>query len=436
MITNYPDIPRIYTAISEWMACLVYISVLKKKVNQRELRLIMLIALVIQSVFLVATGDLPVIFWVPSMTLATIFMFLFIYASCQVTAVTAAYYSARAFLLAEFVASLQWQLHSYFAFNRGLDMLWLKVILFVVIYGGAFILAWYVEKKWMYSEYAAEITRRELFSAVIIVVITFALSNLSFVYQNSPFSAMYAPDIFTIRTVVDLGGIAILYAYQSRINELNMEKEISVRNAALKKQYDQYRFYQDSVETIQIKYHDLKHQIIGLRAENDPDKRREWLNTLESELDPYETSHKTGNQVLDTLLASKILSCKKHQIKLTYVIDGKLLDFIHVTDICTIFGNALDNAIESVVTLEDPEQRLIHVSVSNQKNFLFIKVENYCDEEVEIKDDLPVTTKADKKNHGFGLKSIRYATQKYDGNISISVNKKWFILKILIPMPS
>ena len=400
---------------------------------------IIVLALVTQSLFLVATGYLPVIFWIPSMAFATVFMFLFIYTSCQVTVVTAAYYCARAFLLAEFVASLEWQLHCYLVFDLGFDILWIKALIFVVIYGGIFILAWYIEKKWMYSEYAAEISAdisiRELLSAVIIVLITFTFSNLSFISTNSPFTAMYASDIFYIRTLVDLGGIAILYAYQSWINELNMEKEISIMYSALKKQYDQYRVYQDSIEMVQIKYHDLKNQIIGLRAENDPDKRAEWLNTMESELELYDTANKTGNQVLDTLLASKISNGKKHQIKLTYVIDGKLLNFIHVTDICTIFGNALDNAIESVVTLEDPEQRLIHVSVSNQRNFVFIKVENYCAQEIEIKDNLPVTTKADKKNHGFGLKSIRYATQKYGGNISISVNKKWFELKILIPIP-
>ena len=70
-----------------------------------------------------------------------------------------------------------------------------------------------------------------------------------------------------------------------------------------------------------------------------------------------------------------IFHCRKNNIQITCVADGKILDFIHVIDICTIFGNALDNAIEHVVMIPEKEKRLIHVSVSQKKNFVFIKVE-------------------------------------------------------------
>lgn len=214
-----------------------------------------------------------------------------------------------------------------------------------------------------------------------------------------------------------------------------MEKELSAINATLKSQYEQYRYFQESMEMVHIKYHDLQHQIAGLRAVTDAGERKEWLDTMEKDLKTYESLNKTGNQVLDTLLASKIHNCMKNDVRITCVADGKLLNFMHVTDICTIFGNALDNAIESVVMLPDPAQRLIHISVSGKKGFLFIKIENYCNEKVEIKDKLPVTTKPDKRNHGFGLKSIRYSAEKYGGTISVSMEKNWFELNVLIPLP-
>lgn len=46
---------------------------------------------------------------------------------------------------------------------------------------------------------------------------------------------------------------------------------------------------------------------------------------------------------------------------------------------------------------------------------------------------MPATTKSDKKNHGFGLKSIRYSVEKYGGSVSVDMEKNWFELKILIP---
>ena len=110
------------------------------------------------------------------------------------------------------------------------------------------------------------------------------------------------------------------------------------------------------------------------------------------------------------------------------------MDHMHVTDICSIFGNALDNAIEHVILIPDQEKRLIHLTVSLQKGFVFIKIENYCEAEIsKNEEDLITTTKKDSKNHGFGLKSIRAAVEKYDGSVVFGVQQNWFELKILLP---
>ena len=106
---------------------------------------------------------------------------------------------------------------------------------------------------------------------------------------------------------------------------------------------------------------------------------------------------------------------------------------MHVADICTIFGNALDNAIESVSLIEDPEKRLIHIAISHKKNFVLIQISNYCENTITMKNGYPVTTKADKGNHGFGLKSIRYTVEKYHGSLNFALNDNWFELKMLIP---
>ena len=89
--------------------------------------------------------------------------------------------------------------------------------------------------------------------------------------------------------------------------------------------------------------------------------------------------------------------------------DGTLLDFMAEMDISALFGNVLDNAIESVEKLDDKEKRLIHLSVAKQKNFLRIRSENYTEEKITFKNGMPVTTKKDKRFHGFGMKSIQRA---------------------------
>ena len=113
----------------------------------------------------------------------------------------------------------------------------------------------------------------------------------------------------------------------------------SVQNV-LQNQYAQYKQSKESIELINYKYHDLKHQIAVLRSEADPGKREAFLDKMEADIKKYESQNKTGNKVLDTVLTTKSLYCAKHNITFTCVADGTLLDFIDVMDICSIFGNA------------------------------------------------------------------------------------------------
>ena len=76
---------------------------------------------------------------------------------------------------------------------------------------------------------------------------------------------------------------------------------------------------------------------------------------------------------------------------------------------------------------------MIHVSISSQRQFVFIKVENYISRSVPVSKGLPGTTKADKKNHGYGLKSIRRSAEKYQGNMTVKINANWFVLNVMIP---
>lgn len=437
METIYQDIPRFYTALAEWGACVIYICLIKKRFNNKITVALSTLFLVAQIALLVPTGDLPTVWWIPCMVSAAFLMYLFIYTVGNVHSITAAYLCARAFLIAEFTASFQWQLDCYL--NARVDVehfVFAKIVMLVVIYTAIFVLVAFMEKPLMNPEYLNKITYKEFIAVIAIVAVAFTFSNLSFIWKNTPFSSGFRSDIFNIRTLFDLAGMTILYAYQSRVCELMAESEIVTMDSMLKSQYNQYRNYQESIDLINMKYHDLKHQIAGLRAETDIDKRTEWLDAMEDDIRGFESVTNTGNKVLDTIIAGKIMHGQKYDIKFTCVIDGKLLEFMHVTDICTIFGNAIDNAIENVVMIKDIEKRIIHVTVSAKNKFVLIQFQNYC--EVKPNEDkrgvrLFESSKADKRNHGFGLKSIKYTVDKYDGTMKAGMNKDWFELTILIP---
>ncbi len=427
----YQDIPRLYTAIAEWMACITYCMVLRRRVDRLRFIAVSVIALLVQSAFLVTTKSLPIYFWIPCMLMAVLLMYLFMYIVVDDNRTLIGYYCARAFLLAELAASLEWQLASFIGSINSSRIL--QVLVLAAVYGLVFIWAHFMERNLKRGIFRLEINFQEFIAAALIAASIFAFSNLSFIMSGTPFSVWATADVFYVRTLVDIAGIMVLYVYQSRICELLAEKELSNIHSMLKAQYDKYRNYQTTFDMINMKYHDLKHQIAGLRADMTSEERQKWIDSMEHELESYRPELQTGNTVLDTLIAGKMMTCQSNSIKVTCVADGNALEFMHVADICTIFGNALDNAIENVSLIEDPEKRLIHIQVTSKKNFVLVRVSNYSESQIELKDGYPVTTKADKSNHGFGIKSIKYTVEKYHGTVTFGVEKNWFELKILIP---
>ena len=393
----------------------------------------MAVFLIVQSAFLMITGSVKIYFWIPCMIIAVLLMIGFIYGCCEISLRDAGYFGMIAFVAAEFMASIEWQVVCFF-WDGTVPAVVIQTILLVLIYGCVAAILYKMLHMHLPKDGKMGISIKEYISGLVIAIAVFAVSNISFLTENTPFSGRYSFEIGNIRTLVDLGGIAILYAHLIQCCELRVRKELEAVQNVLQNQYVQYKQSRESIELINYKYHDLKHQIAVLRSEEDPKKREEFLNRMEEEIRQYEAQNKTGNKVLDTVLTTKSLYCAKHGITFTCVADGTLLDFMDVMDICSIFGNALDNAIECELKIQEKEKRLIHVTVSKQKQFLILRFENYCEETLQYQEGTPITTKKEKEFHGYGLKSIQYTVNKYDGAVSMNLEDNWFELKVLIPI--
>lgn len=427
------DIPKIYTALAEWISCVLYIVIIRKNVKFLAKEIAALIgSLIILIGLQEVIGNVPVILWIPGMLIAVAIMFgLLLFCSGE-NCITTGYWLVRAFVLAEMVASLEWQVSYYITEYFGLNSKGFEFAFMVVVYLLVFAIIYLIESR---QEHILEdVTVKELLTTTVIGIVCFCLSNLSYVYSNTPFSSPFAREAFNIRTLIDLGGYAFLLAYHFQRCEDHVKTELDVIQNVLRNQYSQYRQSQESIDIINHKYHDLKHQINILRQEKNPDKKEEYLDEIEKGIKDYESMFKTGNGILDTLLTGTSLKCSRRDITFTCVADGTLLNQIYVMDLCTIFGNALDNAMEHVVQIADPEKRLIHVTVSKMEEFILIRIENYLQDDLQFEGELPSTTKKNKAYHGFGLKSIKYSVEKYHGTMEVKTEDHWFIINILIPL--
>lgn len=304
----------------------------------------------------------------------------------------------------------------------------------VVIYAVLYILIYLIERYLKKDIEELQITRRELLVVYFVLVVVYCISNVSYVDVKSIFSAGTAMDVFIIRTLADLSGMAVLYAYHIQVKEIQMRFEKDTLRNIMDMQYKNYKLSKESIDIVNQKYHDLKHQINLLKSGADSEKAGEYLEQMEREIKIYETQNKTGNNVLDTILTSKSMHCQRHGIELKFMGEGQLLNFMEDMDISALFGNMLDNAIESVVKIKDRQKRLISLHVIQDKQFIRIRTENYCEENVQFQDGIPITTKKDKRFHGYGMKSMKKIIEKYGGSVMAGKTDNWFELKILIPM--
>ena len=107
------------------------------------------------------------------------------------------------------------------------------------------------------------------------------------------------------------------------------------------------------------------------------------------------------------------------------------------SDVYSLFGNALDNAIEAVIKLQDKEKRVIGLKVRSAGELISVTLKNFYEGELLLDEEgFPDTTKEDKDYHGYGMKSIRMIVEKYDGDVSILTKEGVFYLNILLPKPN
>jgi hypothetical protein len=387
--------------------------------------------------FMNLTDGLPVYLFVPCQICTVLMLYVFTYTSCDISMKRAGYFCARAFILGEFAASLEWQLYYYNVSNYHLpNHIAARLVFMTIIHSAVFGLVYVIEKKYQdrAENQIIEVKSRDVFFVVSISLVVYIISNLSYVFGDGPFSSQFTSEIFIIRTLVDMGGVILLFTYHMLIQESQMKMDMDALENMLHMQYNNYQISQESISMVNQKYHDLKHQIALLRTEITSAEKLEYLDQMERDIKAYESQNKTGNNVLDTVLTGKSILCQGQGISLTCVADGEALNFMNAIDISSLFGNALDNAIESVNKILDKEKRLIHVSVARQKGFLRIRVENCYEGNIVFENGLPATTKKDKQFHGYGLKSIQNTAKKYHGSVTIHLDKGWFELRVLIPL--
>ncbi len=219
------------------------------------------------AVFLQATGQCPLAWWIPCMAAAMAMHVLFLWVTRSITLLEAGYVCARAFILAELAASVEWQLHCFLWPQRSGATAAFAAAL-AVVYGGVLPAASGAGAP--HTSPAGKLHRH-------------SGRNLRGGRHGGDGIRGEQPavlgdrevdmSVYYIRTLVDLAGVLILTVQHEQLREAALHSELAAMDGVLHRQYEQYKQSKENIRLINRRYHELKMQIAAIRAERDQAKQ-------------------------------------------------------------------------------------------------------------------------------------------------------------------
>lgn len=276
-----------------------------------------------------------------------------------------------------------------------------------------------------------------LFPAAVNHGISVLIYTLSFNSEIHFFITRYALILYAFALILVLSSIFLMLSTEHYFHSKELEHSIREKNMLIEQEHLLYQQNQKNNQQIRKIYHDLKNHFYALRALPNEESMQEYLNQLCDSVAPAEQYFNTGNMVLDILLNQKYEICKEKGIRLFSTIVLHDITFLTQTDICSLFGNALDNAIEAAEKLPADTEKQIYIKGGRMGEFLSIRITNPFVGSLQLDSQgIPVTTKKDSESHGIGIYSMLSVLDHYYGQMTFTEREQTLLLTILIPIPA
>ena len=253
--------------------------------------------------------------------------------------------------------------------------------------------------------------------------------------------------------------ISVVVGLMNVLNAQITRGEVLEMRELMAKQAQQYLIKRETIDLVNRKYHDMRHFASVIDGNGNgatvPVGEGERRN-LERDLERCSVFVDTGSPIVDVIVSDKVLACNERDIRLVPFIDARTLGFMGSLDLCTLFGNALDNAIEATELVENPELREIKVKVAPVNDMVAFSFVNRYAVEPKVVDGVLLSTKGrlegghatntgkgpavadgvvDDEPHGYGMKNIRRVVESYGGEATFSARDGIFTLNLLVPLP-
>ncbi len=266
-----------------------------------------------------------------------------------------------------------------------------------------------------------------------ILLIT-GVAFLGFLYYRERSQSVFSVELSSIwgLTVVLCGlGIYIVYSELENRNEKMRNKIAEMQNELLRENYQMVsKLYESNARL----YHDLNNHLdilYQMIVSERLDEARTYISQISEPMKELMLKSFTGNDIIDVILSSKKQKAEQLGIKVSMDVEFPSNTDIRTTDICTILGNLMDNAIDGSKDMENAE---ICLKICRVHQFIVIRISNTISRQplIDEKTGRLITAKEDKERHGWGMQSVKAALEKYNGTMKYQFSETEFKITVML----
>lgn len=232
---------------------------------------------------------------------------------------------------------------------------------------------------------------------------------------------------FSAVLIVPIFMVLIIYLLFNCISKQYFENISLLMEKQVEQQVEHYKKINKLTDDLREFRHDYKNHMICLQSllnNKQYDEALSYVKSITNQEILDSNKFFSGNQIADAILTDKNELAQKNNCKIIF--DGSVSDEISVSNLCTILSNALDNSIEACSKIDSDETQIIDVKCVASELIQIIRISNPNLDNNAVTE----TSKADRKNHGFGLSNIRRTVERMDGQMIISSQYPTFVLEI------
>ena len=257
---------------------------------------------------------------------------------------------------------------------------------------------------------ACQIMRKQKFLVFIPILSVIGLSGIFYAECINFGSILTEMSVFVFLAM----NLISFYVYDSYVRMSENLRKISLAEQKKQLDYEHYKLLQSNYNSSRKLIHDIKHHLTVIQGMTNADDIHSYVSVL-SKQPIFDSRRKlTGNRIIDIVINQKSEECQKKNITFKFEHNQTDFSFMAETDICCIFANLLDNAVESA---EKSAEKYVDCKLYKNNQLYFIEISNSCDDRPTAEKTHLITSKKDKECHGIGMMSVKDTVKKYHGDL-------------------